>query len=824
MVYLSERELNSEFTKRAKLAGLQVDCIGSGRTDAEVVIVGESVGDKETAMKMPFVGYSGQILWKALNQADIHRKDCYCTNVVKRQTGYSTRTDDRISVPKQELEHWKALLDWELDSLSNVKYVLILGNAALRALTKETGITNWRGSVFDCTIGRDERTVKVICTFNPAHIGRPDGRRWEPFFNLDIGKLKMVLDGDWNEYEINHLINPSPKDAIRFIDKLDDEALPIAYDIETMANETACIGFANDPHEGMCINFRDATSNRYSFQEERDVRTRIQKLVGNSSRRLVAQNGNFDNYWLWYKDRIQVHKVWFDTLLAHHTLYPRMLHNLGFLTSQYTTHPYYKDDGKTWKEGGDINVWYRYNVKDCCITLKAQQLMLRELKQQGLSDFFFNHVMRLQPHLTAATVCGVKVDEKLKDNVAIELEKDIENRREDLISIIRDCTNDTEYKINPNSNTQLRKLFFVDLNLIGRGTSTDKANRERIRNNPKTPERCVEMLGILDRYKEEHKYFSTYATSRVDEDGRFRPEWKQYGTRRAPGRLSSSGNLWGTAQNMQNQPKKAYQMYIADPGYMFSYFDLSQAEARIVAYLWDVQGLIENFELAATKGLDVHRANASRIFNKPYEEITVDDRDEEGRPTERFLGKKCVHGLNYRMMPLRLAEECGISLAQAYAAWNAYHRAFPEIRQAWEDTINEVRKDRELWTPMGRRLIFMEQLDEHSMDSVIAFKPQSTIGDKVSSVIYKSHEDERWPVHARILINIHDALIAVHLPEETSIVQEILRTYAEEPITIRGQPIVIPAEIKQSTAGSDGIHRWSTIGLSESIELGGIEE
>ena len=46
MVYLSERELNSEFTKKAKLAGLQVDCIGSGRTDAEIVIVGESVGEK----------------------------------------------------------------------------------------------------------------------------------------------------------------------------------------------------------------------------------------------------------------------------------------------------------------------------------------------------------------------------------------------------------------------------------------------------------------------------------------------------------------------------------------------------------------------------------------------------------------------------------------------------------------------------------------------------------------------------------------------------------------------------------------------------------
>ena len=120
-------------------------------------------------------------------------------------------------------------------------------------------------------------------------------------------------------------------------------------------------------------------------------------------------------------------------------------------------------------------------------------------------------------------------------------------------------------------------------------------------------------------------------------------------------------------------------------------------------------------------------------------------------------------------------------------------------------------------------MIFMERLDEHSMDSVIAFIPQSTIGDKVSSVIYKSHEDVEWPSQdARILLNIHDALIAIHRPCHVEAVQSIMQKYAEEPIIIRGEPVVIPADLKQSVPDAGGVHRWSTIG--ESLELGGTDD
>ena len=58
---------------------------------------------------------------------------------------------------------------------------------------------------------------------------------------------------------------------------------------------------------------------------------------------------------------------------------PSLPHDLGFITAQYTDHPHYKDDGQLWKEEGDIDAFWRYNVTDCCITRIAGERMEQEL-------------------------------------------------------------------------------------------------------------------------------------------------------------------------------------------------------------------------------------------------------------------------------------------------------------------------------------------------------------------------------------------------------------------------------------------------------------
>ena len=102
------------------------------------------------------------------------------------------------------------------------------------------------------------------------------------------------------------------------------------------------------------------------YAQERELLLALQNMC--DSNNIIAQNGSFDTYHEWLRNGLRI-RIWFDTLLAHHTLYPQLPHSLAFLVSQYTTHPFYKDDGKKWKEGGDIDSYWIYNCTDAALTL-----------------------------------------------------------------------------------------------------------------------------------------------------------------------------------------------------------------------------------------------------------------------------------------------------------------------------------------------------------------------------------------------------------------------------------------------------------------------
>ena len=67
-------------------------------------------------------------------------------------------------------------------------------------------------------------------------------------------------------------------------------------------------------------------------------------------------------------------------------------------------------------------------------------------------------------------------------------------------------------------------------------------------------------------------------------------------------------------------------MFIADQGYAFGYFDLSQAEARYVGWEAGIEGWMEQFEKARVdRSYDTHRALASELFDIPYDEVPTYD-------------------------------------------------------------------------------------------------------------------------------------------------------------------------------------------------------
>lgn len=812
-----------EFTNRAKQLDLKVEIPMDGNLLSEFAVIAEAGGEQEQRMRIPLVGGSGQFLWKATHKKlGMRRTDFYISNVIKRQVSLTSKGNERITIPKHELEQWKALLLWELQQLPNVRYILCLGAVCLEALmphlydddgkkfSSTAGITMWRGSV--ATLRLSDREIRVLITFNPAYILREPKN--EIVFHFDIGKFKRLIDDKYKPYNITHHINPSFREAIDWIDAVQDAEVPTAYDIETVSGETACVGLAVDNHEGFCINLRTVDANRFSLFEERAIVRRLQTLFACKDTQFIAQNGVFDAAWLWFKDGIRVHANWFDTLLAHHTLYSSLPHSLTFLTAQYTNHPFYKDEGKTWKEGGDIDIYWRYNVKDTCLTRYIAFRQLAELKKFGLDKFFFDHVMRLQPHLVHMIVGGIKCDVDLKQHIIDQLRNELADQLKSYYEAVHEATGEDDYYPNPLSWQQLQGLFFCKLRLVGRGTSTGADNRKRMRSHPRTTPAAAKVLDRLDVYKKDQKFFSTYADSTIDDDKRFRCEYRQFGTQQAPGRLSSAQTAWNTGLNLQNQPERSKSMFITDDGYAFGYFDLEQAEARFVGWDANIAKWIDDFERARHNpgSYDCHRALASQMFNVPYDEVPTKDFNEDGTHTMRFIGKQCRHALNYRMGILMLATKTGLPYYEAERVYHLYHKITPELKadNGWWATIERtIKRDKILYNAYGRRLIILERLTDEALESIVAFRPQSSIGDKVNRVIYKSHEDDKWPMHAKVMqarmaLNIHDALICLAPVDKVKTCLSIMKKHAEEPMrwpcimTGEMTELIIPAECKMT--------------------------
>lgn len=845
------KALHTKYEALAHEQFLHVDVLSDGPITSRVAIVGEGPGETEVRSGIPWSGGAGALLWNSLRPHGLHRVNTYVTNVVKRQISLSRKGDEKHVVLRDELSKWIGMLKWELARLPNCDTVLCLGNYAIEALLGVTGITLYRGSVFDIELPNG-KMGKVVCAVNPAYCMRD--RSQEPMFIHDCWKLALVDGGKFVPHDVEALINPSYKEALDFIGKMKADKRGVSYDIETINHETACHGIANSPNLAMCINLRDLTANRYTVKEELAILYALQDLFDfnvRTGRPNIAQNGLFDSSWIWRKDYLRF-QCTHDTLLAHHLLYPTLPHKLAYLTAQYTLHPFYKDEGKTWREGGDVDKFWRYNCKDAALTYAIAMAEVEELKAEKLDKLFTTHVMRLQPHCVAATVHGVAVDLEAKEQAIEQSAKEVERLGARVLHLVRQCLGEEDYQINIDSYDQMKVVCYDMLNLQGaKGRSLDKHNRKRIRDHSTTPIMAKELLTAYDTYVTEAKYFGTFATVRLDIDDRIRCEYKQYGTTRAPGRTSSSRTLDGIGQNMQNQPPAARHMYVADYKVLdkpydtskkislrrsvlattqFFYFDGSQAEARIVAYRANIPEWKEQFERARKDGsYDCHRALASEMFKVPYEEVPKKDHDENNVPTIRYVSKRCRHGLNYRMGPDKLAETTGLSYYKSRQSYIIYHKLTPELRKWWRQAEADFRRTKVCYNAFGRPLSVVQRVDDDVLSSIVAFYPQSTIGDWKNRIWYQAEEDDDWPVgHARIALDVHDSLTGIAEPKYLKTALRICKKYAETPILIQDawygtpEPLIIPAECKVSTLDirdkktkkvirQDQFHRWDNL-------------
>ncbi|MGO9872361.1 MAG: uracil-DNA glycosylase [Acidimicrobiia bacterium] len=149
-------------------AGRTQVVFGVGRSDADLLFVGEGPGEQEDLQGEPFVGRAGQLLTQLIEGIGLTRDDVYIANVVK------CRPPGNRDPHPDEIDACAPWLDRQL-SLIQPRVIVTLGNFATKLLvdTKE-GITKLRGREF--AFARAGVDAALLPTLHPSAVLRSGGK------------------------------------------------------------------------------------------------------------------------------------------------------------------------------------------------------------------------------------------------------------------------------------------------------------------------------------------------------------------------------------------------------------------------------------------------------------------------------------------------------------------------------------------------------------------------------------------------------------------------------------------------------------------------
>jgi uracil-DNA glycosylase len=336
-------------------------------THKPIMIVGEFPGELEAQTGKPFDGPTGGILFGILRQAGIDPREVHFTNAISERP-HGNRFDYFCGPKSEAVANYRPLapgkfihrryqpeLDRLFAEIERVKpnVIIALGNLALWALCKKTGIKKYRGSPLPTHDG----SAKVIPAWGPLSIQR----QWELRVITLADCAKARSESAYPEIKRpEHLIylEPSVTDIEEFYYTHLVPSPYVSLDIETkmLSITEVGVGTADGAHI-MVIPFyhRAAADGNYwkTHAEEAEAWRWVRRICLLPT---VGQNFSYDMQYLWRTVRIPCPAFLGDTMLLHHALQPEMEKSLGFLGSIYTNEPSWKfmrTDHSTLKQGDD---------------------------------------------------------------------------------------------------------------------------------------------------------------------------------------------------------------------------------------------------------------------------------------------------------------------------------------------------------------------------------------------------------------------------------------------------------------------------------------
>lgn len=468
---------------------------------------------------------------------------------------------------------------------------------------------------------------------------------------------------------------------------------------------------------------------------------------------------------------ISFNAPYYDTAVAHYLLQPERGHSIAEVAYELLHYTAITPDSLLGPKGRNQlkpqqlapEALARWACEAADLTLQLPDALNVLLKEQGIDKLLTDIELPLIKVLASMELAGARIDVKALNEYSVAL-------TEQMNRLDAECHQLAGMSFNTASPAQVGEVLFDHLKIDPKAKKTKTGQYSttedillKLRDRHPLVDKILELRGI-------RKLLSTYVNALPalinPTTGRIHTTYNQTVT--ATGRLSS------TNPNLQNIPvrtddgKEIRRAFIPADGNVFFSADYSQIELRLVADLSHDKTMLDAF----AHDHDIHVITAARIYHKPLEEVTSD---------ERRKAKTANFGILYGISAFGLAQRLNIPRDEAKMLIDGYYTTFPQVRDYIDRSIAQAREKGYVTTVYGRRRMLP---DINSRNAVVrGFSERNAINAPIQGTaadviklamvrIYQRFQQEG--IQSKMILQVHDELNFDVIPSELDRVQRIV--------------------------------------------------
>ena len=561
-----------------------------------------------------------------------------------------------------------------------------------------------------------------------------------------------------------------------------EAASHFCFDLETtgfdmFGSRIIGVSLSIKAHEAWYIPFGHNADVRPRNDIEAEYSAILRPLFENENIAKVGQNMKFDILFLRALG-IKVNGVKWDTMLMHYLLDAESRHGMDALAERYLNYSPISIETLIGKGAKQLTMDMvsvervaEYAAEDADVTLQLYDALRPMLeKEPALLKLYHDIEEPMIDVLADMEWEGVRIDSDALHNYSATLSQKLSA----IEAEIREVSGESE--ININSSRQLGEMLFAKMRI------TDKPKMT------KTKQFCTDeeylqsfagehkVVDLILEYRGVKKLLSTYVDSLPQlvnsVTGHIHTSYNQAVT--ATGRLSSAN------PNLQNIPvrddlgRPIRSAFVpSDDRHDLLSADYSQVELRLMAHLSGDENLCEAFR----EGKDIHAATAARIFKKPIEEVTSE---------ERRRAKTANFGIIYGISAFGLSQRLRIPRSEAKMLIEGYFESYPKVKEYMDNVVATAREKGYVETLFGRRR-YLADIDSRNANAralaernAINAPIQGTAADIMKlAMVGVARRFKAEGVRSRITMQVHDEIVVDLLRSEREKVEQIVREEME---------------------------------------------